>query len=91
MATTPIPVAFVCSITQDVLVDPVSTADGHTYSRAAIEHWLADNNTSPTTGAVLAHRNLGNLRRLLEEGRARGHRGAVARHGKRRGGAREKQ
>ena len=58
MATAPIPFAFVCPITHDVLVEPVSTADGHTYSRAAIEQWLDDHNTSPATGAVLAHRDL---------------------------------
>ena len=31
-----IPPSFICPITLDVFVDPVFTADGHTYSRAAI-------------------------------------------------------
>lgn len=40
------------------MMDPVTAADGHTYERAAIEGWLAGNNTSPVTGNVLANRAL---------------------------------
>ena len=29
-----------CSITLEVMTDPVSTADGHVYERSAIEDWL---------------------------------------------------
>ena len=69
-----IPKSFVDPITQDVLVDPVVTADGHSYSRGAIERWLASHNTSPMTGAVLAHKHLSPnhaLRSAIEEWRAR--------------------
>ena len=45
--------SFVCPITQAVMEDPVMTADGHTYERAAIEQWLASHNTSPLTGLPL--------------------------------------
>ena len=72
MATDPIPQAFICPITQDVLVDPVSTADGQTYSRAAIERWLASHRTSPVSNEVLAHRNVTPnhaLRNAIEEWR----------------------
>ena len=31
--------AATCPITQDIMTDPVMTADGHTYEREAIEHW----------------------------------------------------
>lgn len=42
----------------DVMRDPVSTIDGQTYGRAAIEEWLRGNDTSPLTGAVLEMKRL---------------------------------
>ena len=33
--------------------DPVSTVDGQTYERSAIEKWLQDHDTSPLTGEIL--------------------------------------
>ena len=50
--------SFVCPITQAVMADPVMTADGHTYERAAIEQWLASHNTSPLTGLPLSTHEL---------------------------------
>uniref|UniRef100_A0A7S3AKT9 U-box domain-containing protein n=1 Tax=Haptolina ericina TaxID=156174 RepID=A0A7S3AKT9_9EUKA len=48
--------AFVCPISGDVMRDPVSCADGHTYERSEIERWLATGAcTSPSTGARLPH------------------------------------
>ena len=47
------PSAFICSITQDVMTDPVVCSDGHSYERAAIECWLATHNTSPNTNLPL--------------------------------------
>jgi hypothetical protein len=35
-----VPPEFVDCITQEVMVDPVITADGHSYERTAIEVWL---------------------------------------------------
>ena len=42
----------------ELMVDPVTTADGHTFERAAIERWLQAHNTSPMTGMVLEHAQL---------------------------------
>ena len=38
--------------------DPVVTADGHTYERAAIERWLRDHGTSPQTNEVLPYKHV---------------------------------
>ena len=53
----PLP-AFFCPITDDIMRDPVSTADGQTYERAAIESWLERSDTSPATGAQLPSKTL---------------------------------
>ena len=53
-----IPSQFYCCITQDVMKDPVTTIDGHTYDRIAILRWFEDHSTSPLTGLVLANKNL---------------------------------
>ena len=47
------PDAFTCSITYCRMVDPVMTADGHTYERSAIEEWFKNKSTSPKTGLPL--------------------------------------
>ena len=41
---------FECPITCELLKDPVTAPDGHTYERKAIEGWLTVNATSPMTG-----------------------------------------
>lgn len=43
---------------QAVMVEPVIAADGHTYERAAMHHWLLQNDTSPVTQAALPHKRL---------------------------------
>lgn len=53
-----IPLCFVCPITLLVMEDPVICSDGHTYERAAIEHWLLNSNRSPKTNAELPIRDL---------------------------------
>lgn len=50
--------ASICPITQDVMEDPVVCADGHSYERAAITHWLLAKDTSPSTNARLPHKNV---------------------------------
>ena len=42
------PDAFTCSITYCRMVDPVITADGHSYERLAIEEWFKNKSTSLT-------------------------------------------
>eukprot|EP00961_Rhodomonas_salina_P202538 2731858-Rhodomonas_salina.2 len=44
------PSAFVCSLGLSIMRDPVTCTDGHSYERASIQSWLADNSTSPKTG-----------------------------------------
>ena len=44
------PDALCCPISMEIMRDPVIAADGHTYERADIELWFANNNTSPKTG-----------------------------------------
>ena len=53
-----LPEDFTCSITQNIMIDPVVCADGHTYERAGITQWLKQNDTSPNTGLTLPHKNL---------------------------------
>jgi hypothetical protein len=49
-----VPPEFFCSITGDIMNDPVMTCDGHTYQRSAIQQWFDDGNfTSPLTGEAL--------------------------------------
>ena len=47
------PDAYLSPITKQLMIDPVCTADGHTFERAAIERWLAQRHTSPLTGLRL--------------------------------------
>ena len=64
------PAPFLCPITGEVMTDPVSTVDGHTYERTAIERWLRTHDTSPMTGAELMRKDLTpaiSLRQLIEE------------------------
>lgn len=52
---------FLCPINQTVMVDPVSTCDGHTYERAAIQEWFRlnpHNTRSPCTNLPLANKTL---------------------------------
>jgi len=52
------PEQYLCSITGQLMRNPVATADGHIYERRAIQKWLARNETSPMTGLALPHREL---------------------------------
>jgi len=47
-----------CHGMQAAMHDPVIAADGHTYERHAMEHWLRQHGTSPITGAQLSHLRL---------------------------------
>lgn len=66
-----IPASFRCSITHEVMVDPVETEDGQVYERAAILNWFQRGNcTSPMTGHPLPSlvlRSCAPLRRAIEE------------------------
>jgi hypothetical protein len=48
------PNEFLCSITRRIMVDPVTTSEGHTYEWSAISRWFREgNNTDPKTGLKL--------------------------------------
>ena len=49
-----IPNEFYCSISQDIMSDPVKTIDNHTYDRISIERWFTHRVTSPLTGLPLS-------------------------------------
>ena len=49
---------FVCPITGELMQDPVTTEDGITYERTAIEDWLSRNLTSPVTNQPLSSAHL---------------------------------
>jgi hypothetical protein len=46
--------SFLCPISQEVMRDPVTAVDGHSYERKNIERWLRHKHTSPLTGEPLA-------------------------------------
>ena len=52
------PKYLLCPISHEMLEDPVSTSDGHTYERKAIEAWLQNHSTSPITGLPLPDKSL---------------------------------
>jgi len=43
---------------QKLMVEPVIAADGHTYERSAMKHWLQQNDTSAVTHLPLPHKRL---------------------------------
>ena len=47
---------LVCS--QQVMRDPVTAADGHTYERGAIVHWMHASSISPVTHQPLPNKQL---------------------------------
>ncbi len=50
--------SFQCPLTMEMMRDPVMTADGQTYERAATEEWFAlGRRTSPLTGDELPSTN----------------------------------
>ena len=49
-----LPHSYVCSITHELMADPVCDAEGNSFERAAIERWLAARGTSPITRSPMA-------------------------------------
>jgi len=52
------PQHLICPLTQTLLVDPVSTMAGMTYSRSAIARWLREHDTDPLTNMTMTSRKL---------------------------------
>ena len=46
------PPSFICPLTLELMTDPVTAADGHSYESAAIKQWLQSSALSPLTGKV---------------------------------------
>ncbi|KAL2920749.1 U-box domain-containing protein 35 [Bienertia sinuspersici] len=55
-AHTVAPAHYFCPILKTMMEDPYVAADGYTYERTAIEQWLTENDTSPTTKQPLPHK-----------------------------------
>ena len=51
-----VPDEYICSITFEIMEDPVFAMDGHSYERSAIEDWFTKNNRSPLTNEVIETR-----------------------------------
>jgi len=50
---------FLCPITCDIMDDPVTAKDGHTYNRSAIQRWFDEGRrSSPVTNAVMLSTDL---------------------------------
>eukprot|EP01047_Picozoa_sp_COSAG01_P030969 COSAG01_NODE_2178_length_8215_cov_128.540414_4_plen_353_part_00 len=49
----PVPDAFLCPISMEIMADPVFAADGHSYERVAIETWFRSKQTSPMTNDAM--------------------------------------
>ena len=45
---------LICPISMELMIDPVSASDGHTYERQSIESWLSEHCTSPRTNLPLS-------------------------------------
>ena len=64
------PQFFLCPMSSEIMRDPVTCADGHSYERTEIERWLSTHSTSPRTGAQLPNNVLTSnhaLRNAIEE------------------------
>lgn len=48
-----VPHAFLCPITQEIMIDPVIIETGQTYERQFIEEWLKTKSTCPITNVEL--------------------------------------
>ena len=47
---------WLCPITLELPIDPVMAEDGKIYERSAIEQWLREKRTSPSTNNTMGHR-----------------------------------
>ena len=69
-SSVPLLPSFMCPIGHEIMHDPVSCADSHSYEQAHIERWLVSNSMSPLTGAVLLTKVVTSnhaLRNLIQE------------------------
>ena len=62
-----VPEDFQCSITCEIMTDPVITDDGESYERTAIAKWLESHDTSPNTNGKLDNKKLIPNRKLKSQ------------------------
>lgn len=62
-----VPHEYICPLSQDLLEDPVTTADGFTYERSAITRWFQIRRSSPLTGLELQSVAIRRNRQLSNE------------------------
>ena len=53
-----VPNDFLCSITNEIMEDPVATCDGYSYERSSITRWFTQRRSNPITNQLLANTNL---------------------------------
>jgi hypothetical protein len=58
MSISNVPKSFLCPISCDIMKDPVSLSDGHSYERSYIASWLVKSNLSPMTNTPLQNKIL---------------------------------
>ena len=62
-----VPKDFECSLSHEIMIDPVFTADGETYEREEITEWLKTHDTCPNTNNRLEHKTLTTNRKLKSQ------------------------
>eukprot|EP00659_Diplonema_papillatum_P018013 gene18013-27738_t len=58
LGTENVPEEYLCTITGDLILEPVCTVDGHVYEKSGITAWLMSHDTSPNTNKPLESKNL---------------------------------
>ncbi len=58
ISTNDIPPEFICSISHEIMKEPVTTVDGFTYEKEFIEKWFQKSYKSPLTGLRLKSKQL---------------------------------
>lgn len=53
-----VPFEFLCPITNKIMSDPVTAADGYNYERKAIRRWFRKKRSSPMTNETLVNFNV---------------------------------
>ena len=53
-----VPEDFKCPIKLEIMKEPVTASDGHSYEKQEIVNWLLKNDTSPLTGEKLQNKQI---------------------------------
>eukprot|EP00900_Chrysochromulina_parva_P014236 jgi/Chrpa1/22813/Chrysochromulina_OHIO_Genome00009326-RA len=69
-----VPLSFLCPMSSEIMRDPVTCADGHSYERTEIERWLSTHSTMTFEERALAHGSF----KTVYRGMLRGHSEPIA-------------